>query len=83
MIRFMKLVRNPATQKKLLSMKKLTFTDACEVARSLEAAEANSKEISNNLSKEATPASAVAPVHFVEKTAWTEISEKGVVLPLW
>ena len=39
-------VRNPATQKKLLSMKNLTFAEACDVSRSLKAAEAKSKEIS-------------------------------------
>ena len=60
-------VRNPATQKKLLSMKNLTFAEACDVAKSLEAAKANSKEISSALSKEANAAGVAATVQFMAR----------------
>ena len=60
-------VRNAATQKKLLSMKNLTFAEACDVARSLEAAEANSKEISSALSKETNATGAAATVQFMAR----------------
>ena len=60
-------VRNPATQKKLLSMKNLTFAEVCDVVKSLEAAKANSKEISSALSKESNAAGVATTVQFMAR----------------
>ena len=56
-------IRNTALQKKLLSTKNLTFKDACDVAKSVEAAEANAKAIGNAHASTTTTTS----VHTVAK----------------
>ena len=57
-------VRSVTTQKKLLSMKDLTFSEACGTARSLEAAEVNAKEINHATSGDSVAEKGVT-VHFV------------------
>ena len=57
----------PIYTEKLLSIKNLTFAEACDVARSLEAAEANSKEISSALSKETNATGAAATVQLMAR----------------
>ena len=56
-------IKNTALQKKLLSTKNLTFKDACNVAKSVEAAEAKAKAIGNAHASKTT----ITSVHTVAK----------------
>ena len=56
-------VRSVTTQKKLWSMKDLTFSVACGTARSLEAAEVNANEINHSVAEKGPTVHFVAAEH--------------------
>ncbi len=61
-------VRSMGIQKKLLSMKDLTFSDACETTKAMEAAETNSKAIASGAAKSSVLQVTQQSIKTVQKT---------------